>query len=209
MQTTVIEVLVWLGTITFAATGALAALEKRFDLVGVVVLGAVTAIGGGSVRDLVVGEVPPPALRDEPLLWAIVVTSLLVFVLHRHITQHTILYALDTVALAIFAALGAERGLDAGLGFWGVVFTGAVSGVGGGMIRDLLSGEIPQVLHRAGDLYASAAAVGAAAVYLLWPVGELPALVTGALLTAAIRLTSRLLGLSLPHPDAPRPPPRT
>lgn len=200
MPSTVIEVLVWLGTITFAATGALAALEKRFDLVGVVVLGAVTAIGGGSVRDLVVGEVPPPALRDEPLLWAIVVTSLLVFALHRHIRQHAILYALDTVSLALFAALGAERGLEAGLGFWGVAFTGTVSGVGGGMIRDIMTGEIPRVLYRAGDLYASAAAVGAGAVYLLWPVGELPALAVGGVLTAAVRLGSRLLGLSVPAP---------
>lgn len=203
MPSTAIEVLVWLGTITFAATGALAALEKRFDLVGVVVLGAVTAIGGGSVRDLVVGEVPPPALRDEPLLWAIVATSILVFALHRHVTQHTVLYALDTVSLALFAALGAERGIEAGLGFWGVVFTGAVSGVGGGMIRDILTGEVPRVLYRAGDLYASAAALGAGAVYLLWPVGQLPALAVGGILTAVIRLASRLLGLSVPAPRDP------
>lgn len=203
METTAIQVLVWVGTVTFAATGALAALEKRFDLVGVVVLGAVTAIGGGSVRDLVVGEVPPPALRDEPLLWAIVVTSVLVFAIHRHITQHTLLYVLDTVSLALFAALGAERGLEAGLGFWGVVFTGAVSGVGGGMIRDVLTGEVPRVLYRAGDLYASAAAVGAGAVYLLWPIGQLPALALGGILTAAVRLASRLLGLSIPAPRDP------
>lgn len=203
MQTTTIEVLVWLGTVTFAATGALAALEKRFDLVGVLVLGAVTAIGGGSVRDLVGGEVPPPALRDEPLLWAIVVTSLVVFALHRHIRQHTVLYALDTVALAIFAALGAERGLEAGLGFWGVVFTGAVSGVGGGMIRDVLTGEVPHVLYRAGDLYASAAAIGAGTVFLLWPVGQLPALAIGGVVTAGVRLASRVLGLSVPAPPGP------
>lgn len=200
MQQTVIEVLVWLGTITFAATGALAALEKRFDLVGVVVLGAVTAIGGGSVRDLVVGEVPPPALRNEPLLWAIVLTSVVVFALHRHITHERVLYGLDTLALALFAVLGAERGIEAGLGFWGVVFTGAVSGVGGGMIRDTLTGEVPHVLYRAGDLYASAAVVGAAAVHLLWPLGQLPALAIGGALTAGTRLASRLLGLAVPTP---------
>ena len=204
MQATVIEVLVWLGTITFAATGALAALRKRFDLVGVVVLGAVTAIGGGSVRDLVVGEVPPPALRNEPLLWAVVATSVLVFTLRRQITQGRILYVLDTVALALFAVLGAQTGIEAGLGFWGVVFTGTVSGIGGGMIRDTLSGEVPHVLHRAGDLYASAAVVGAAAVHLLWSVGELPALLVGGVLTAATRVGSRALGLRVPAPDEPR-----
>jgi uncharacterized membrane protein YeiH len=200
MQASAIEVLVWVGTITFAATGALAALEKRFDLIGVLVLGAVTAIGGGSVRDLMVGEVPTSALRNEPLLWAIASTSLLVFVLHRHITQHRLLYGLDTVSLAVFAALGAERGIAAGLGFWGVVFIGAVSGVGGGMIRDLLTGEIPRVLYRAGDLYASAAAAGASVVYLMWPIGPFPAIALGASLAAGTRLASRLLGLSVPSP---------
>jgi uncharacterized membrane protein YeiH len=196
-------VMVWVGTITFAATGALAAVEKRFDLIGVLVLGGVTAVGGGSIRDLMVGEIPPPALRDEPLLWAVAATSLLVFLFHRWIREGRLLYLLDTVSLALFAALGAERGLEVGLGFWGTVFAGVVSGVGGGMIRDLLSGEVPRVLYRAGDLYAFAAALGAATVFLLWPIAELPALVAGAVVAAAARLGSRLLGLSLPTPRTP------
>jgi uncharacterized membrane protein YeiH len=112
----------------------------------------------------------------------------------------TLLYAADTISLALFAALGAERGLAVGLGFWGTVFTGAVSGVGGGMIRDVLSGEVPRVLYRAGDLYASAAAVGAATVWVLWPVFELPALLVGAAVAGAARVGSRLLGLSIPTP---------
>jgi uncharacterized membrane protein YeiH len=192
--------MVWVGTITFAAAGALAAVQKRFDLIGVLVLGGVTAVGGGSIRDLMVGEVPPPALRDEPLLWAIAVTALAVFLFHRFVPEGKVLYVLDTVSLALFAALGAERGLEVGLGFWGTVFTGAVSGVGGGMIRDVLSGEIPRVLYRAGDLYASAAALGAAVVFLVWPLGELPAIVAGAVVAAAARVGSRLLGLQLPTP---------
>lgn len=195
-----ITVMVWAGTITFAASGALAAVGKRFDLIGVLVLGGVTAVGGGSIRDLMVGEIPPPALRDEPLLWAIAVTSLVVFFFHRWIREGRVLYLLDTVSLALFAALGAERGVEVGLGFWGTVFTGAVSGVGGGMIRDVLSGEIPRVLYRAGDLYASAAALGAATVFLLWPVAELGALLAGAGVAGTARVGSRLLGLALPTP---------
>lgn len=199
----VLEVMVWVGVVTFAATGALTAVAKRFDLIGVLVLGGVTAVGGGSIRDLMVGEIPPPALRNEPLLWAIATTSLLVFFFHRWVREGQVLYVLDTVSLALFAALGAERGLEAGFGFWGTVFTGAVSGVGGGMIRDVLSGEVPRVLYRAGDLYASAAALGAVTVFVLWRIDALAALVAGAAVAAGARLGSRLLGLSLPVPRAP------
>jgi uncharacterized membrane protein YeiH len=195
-----ITIMVWVGTITFAATGALAAIAKRFDLIGVLVLGGVTAVGGGSIRDIMVGDIPPPAVRDEALLWAIATTALAVFLLHRWVREGRVLYLLDTVSLALFAALGAERGIAVGLGFWGTVFTGAVSGVGGGMIRDVLSGEVPRVLYRAGDLYASAAALGAATVWLLWPVVELPALIAGAAVAGAARVGSRLLGLSVPTP---------
>ncbi len=199
----VLEVMVWVGVVTFAATGALTAVAKRFDLIGVLVLGGVTAVGGGSIRDLMVGQIPPPALRNEPLLWAIAVTSLLVFFFHRWVREGRVLYLLDTVSLALFAALGAERGLEAGFGFWGTVFTGAVSGVGGGMIRDVLSGEVPRVLYRAGDLYASAAALGAATVFVLWQIDALAALVAGAAVAAGARLGSRLFGLSLPVPRTP------
>jgi uncharacterized membrane protein YeiH len=197
-----ITVMVWVGTITFAASGALAAVAKRFDLIGVMVLGGVTAVGGGSIRDIMVGDIPPPALRDEALLWAIAVTVLVVFLSHRWMREGRVLYLLDTASLALFAALGAERGIAVGLGFWGTVFTGAVSGVGGGMIRDVLSGEVPRVLYRSGDLYASAAALGAATVFLLWPLVELPALVAGVAVAAAARVGSRLLGLSVPTPRA-------
>lgn len=79
--------------------------------------GWVTAVGGGSIRDIMVGEIPPPALRDEALLWAIAITSLLVFLLHRWVREGRVLYLLDTVSLALFAALGAERGIAVGLGF--------------------------------------------------------------------------------------------
>ena len=195
-----LTIMVWVGTVTFAASGALVAIRKQFDLIGVMVLGGVTAVGGGSIRDVVVGDIPPPALRDEPLLWAIAGTALAVFLLHRRIPEGRLLYVLDTSSLALFAALGAERGLAVGLGFWGTVLIGAVSGVGGGMIRDVLAGEVPRVLYRAGDLYASAAAMGAAAVWLLWPVLDLPALLVGAAVTAATRVGSRLLGYSVPTP---------
>jgi uncharacterized membrane protein YeiH len=195
-----IEVLVYVGTVVFAVAGALTAVEKRFDIVGVLVLAAVTGIGGGSIRDLVVGIVPPTSLTDEPLLWAVVVTGLAVFLLHRFVPTGATLYVSDTVALGLFAALGAERGIEAGFGFWGCVFAGAVSGVGGGIIRDVLSGEVPGVLYRSGDFYASAAAVGAGVTYLLHGLSPAAALVVGALAAIGMRAGSHLAGLNLPVP---------
>lgn len=196
-----LDVLVWIGTITFAISGGLAAVQKRFDLVGVLVLAAVTAIGGGSVRDVIGGRIPPPALTNEPLLWAIAATGVAVFFLHRFVPTGRTLYVFDTASLGLFAALGAQTGLELGFGLWGTVFAGAVSGVGGGIIRDVLSGEVPGVLYRSGDFYASAAAAGAIVVFALaGPVGTNAALLTGTLVTVAVRVGSRLGGLRLPVP---------
>ncbi len=200
---TLLQALVWLGTLTFAATGALIAVRRNFDLIGVLVLAAVTAIGGGSIRDVLVGILPPTALQDEGLLWGIALVAVAVFLLHRYLHEGRLLYALDTLGLAVFAALGAERGLGAGLGMWGVVFTGAVSGVGGGVLRDLLTGQVPGILYRSGDLYASAAACGAFVVFVLYPVNSSLALVAGVFVTLLLRVGSRYLGLELPVPRNP------
>ncbi len=203
---TAIEALVWAGTLTFAAAGALVATGKRFDLVGVLVLASVTAVGGGAVRDVVVGRLPPASFQNEPLLWAVVATALIVFVFPGPVRARArALYLLDGVGLAIFAALGAQTGLDAGLGPWGTVFAGAVSGVGGGVLRDVLSGQVPGILYRNGDFYASAAAAGALAVWACVTLGVPEALATGAgaVTTLAVRFGSRALNLSLPVPRDP------
>jgi uncharacterized membrane protein YeiH len=197
------DVLVYVGTITFAIAGALTGVEKRFDVVGVMTLAVVTAIGGGSIRDVVAGIVPPVSLTNEPLLWTVFATGLLVFLLHHLVPRGRTLYVFDTVSLAIFAALGAQSGLAVGFGFWGTVFAGAISGVGGGIIRDVLSGQIPRVLYRSGDFYASAAATGAAATYLLYGLSPAVAVIVGALVAVTVRVGSRLAGLQLPTPRDP------
>ena len=203
---TAVDVLVWAGTLTFAAAGALVAIEKRFDIVGVLVLASVTAVGGGAVRDVVVGRLPPATFTDEPLLWAVAVTALAVFAFHGPVrARGRALYLLDGVGLAIFAALGAQAGIDAGLGPWGTVFAGAVSGVGGGVLRDVLSGRIPGILYRNGDFYATAAGGGALAVWIAAAMTAPPSLATaiGVVTTLAIRLGSRALDLELPVPRDP------
>jgi len=195
-----VEVLVWLGTLVFAATGALKGVQKGFDLLGVLVLATMTAVGGGSIRDVLVGTLPPSALRNEPLLWSVVLTGFLVFRFHPKVQAlERPIYYLDTLGLGLCAALGAERGLAAGLGPFGVALAGTLSGVGGGVLRDILSGEVPGILYRAGDLYASAAFLGALVVYALHLLGE-AALFLGALATVLLRVFGRRLGLRLPTP---------
>lgn len=196
----IFDVLVWIGTITFAVTGALVAVGKRFDAVGVLVLGAVTAIGGGSIRDLIAGVVPPSSVTNEPLLWAIALTCFLVFLAHRWIPEGRFLYGLDTLGLAVFAALGAATAVDLGFGFWGTVFAGVVSGVGGGVIRDVLAGEVPGILYRSGDFYATAAAGAAAVVFLTQRLDPDISLILGAVVGVALRVGPRLLDLRLPVP---------
>jgi uncharacterized membrane protein YeiH len=200
----VLEWLGWLGTLAFAASGALMGVQKRFDLVGVLVLAGVTAVGGGSIRDIVVGSLPPQAFRNEAVLWVVFVVSLLVWRFYRRVERlERPIYYLDTLGLGIFAALGAERGFTFGLGFWGCVFAGTVSGVGGGVLRDLLTGQVPGIFYRNRDLYATAAAAGAALVYAIYhflPNLAALALLLGALSTIALRLSSRWLGLRLPAP---------
>lgn len=167
------------------------------------ILAVVTAVGGGSVRDVVAGLVPPSALTDEALLWLPVATGVLVFVVHHRLRTRRLLYVFDTLSLGLFAALGAQRGLDVGFGLLGTVFAGTVSGIGGGIIRDVLSGDVPGVMYRAGDFYATAAAAGAATTFVLNGVDATLALAAGALVTIAIRAGSRLAGLNLPVPRTP------
>jgi uncharacterized membrane protein YeiH len=197
----VLELFVWLGIVTFAATGALAAVRRNFDLVGVLVLASVTAVGGGAIRDVLVGVLPPTSFTNEPLLWVVALTGISTFFGHRFIREEgRLMYALDTLGLAIFAALGAERGLSFGMGLWGTVFAGAVSGVGGGVLRDVLSGQIPGIFYRSGDFYASAAAAGALAVFALHGLNPEAAFLAGVFVTLSVRVGSRMLGLALPVP---------
>ena len=200
------ELLSWLGTVTFAVAGALAAVEKRFDLIGTLVLASVTAVGGGAIRDITVGMLPPSSFQNEPLLWVVAIAALVTFYLHRIIPfESRVLYVLDTLGLAIFAALGAERGVTFGLGMWGTLFAGAVSGVGGGVLRDVLSGQVPGILYRSGDFYASAAALGALSVFWLYPLDPNIATIAGVGVTMLIRLGSRAMKLELPVPrDLPQ-----
>ena len=197
---TLARVLDLVGIGVFAVSGALAAGRKRLDLLGVFVLASVTAIGGGTIRDLLLGRHPLPWLTDASYLGVIVTSVALTFgyVRWRRPPLASLLVA-DALGLALFSIGGAQIAENAGLAAAAVVVLGTVTGVGGGVIRDVLSAEIPFVLRR-GNLYASTVIVGIAAyVTLEWlGVPRQPASLTGMALIAAVRLAAIRWELELP-----------
>jgi uncharacterized membrane protein YeiH len=197
---TLVRLLDLIGIGVFAVSGALAAGRKRLDLLGVFVLAAVTAIGGGTVRDLLLDRQPIVWLTDTTYLGVIVAAVAVTFayVRWRRPPLASLLVA-DALGLALFSVAGAQIAETAGLPAVSVVVLGTMTGVGGGVIRDVLSAEVPFVLRR-GNLYASAVILGIAAYLLLESVGvpRQTASLTGMALIAALRLAAIRWELELP-----------
>jgi len=197
---TLVRLLDLIGIGVFAISGALAAGRKRLDLLGVFVLAAVTAIGGGTVRDLLLGRQPVVWLTDATYLGVILAAVAVTFayVRWRRPPLASLLIA-DALGLALFSVAGAQIAEAAGLPAVSVVVLGTMTGVGGGVIRDVLSAEVPFVLRR-GNLYASAVIFGIAAYLVLESVGvpRQAASLTGMALIAALRLAAIRWELELP-----------
>jgi uncharacterized membrane protein YeiH len=193
------------GIAVFAASGALAAGRKRLDLLGVVVLAIVTAVGGGTVRDLLLDRHPIFWLDDPTYLVVIVASALVTVVIARaRLAQReallTALLIADALGLALFSVAGAQIAERAGLPTASVVLLGTVTGAAGGAIRDVLSAEVPLVLRR-GNLYASAAIAGCAAYRLLESAGveRDVASLAGMVIVAALRFAAIAWRLQLPE----------
>lgn len=149
-----------LGTAAFAASGAWAGIRRKMDLFGVLVLGLVTATGGGTLRDILLGDSPPFSLKDETYLYISLATALAVFFFHRRLEflAHPLQY-FDAVGLGTFVVIGTTKALEFGLGAIGTVMMGIVTATAGGVVRDVLSNQVPLILRR--EIYASACAAGA------------------------------------------------
>jgi uncharacterized membrane protein YeiH len=155
-----------IGTVAFAASGAWVAVRKEMDLFGVVALGMVTAIGGGTLRDLLLGDLPPFCLQNEIYFWVPAATALLVFVMHRHLPTLTqpLLY-LDAIGLGTFVVIGVSKALLFDTGPFGAVLMGILTGTAGGVIRDILANEVPLILRE--EIYASACVLGGILLVIL------------------------------------------
>ena len=149
------------GTLIFAIEGAVAAVHGNLDLMGLLVLGFATALGGGIVRDILIGDLPPASLKDWRYAAVAFAGAALVFFLHQPFESHMYnsIVILDAAGLALFAIVGTQKALMFGLNPLVAVLLGTISGVGGGTIRDVLLAQVPTVLRA--DVYATAALAGA------------------------------------------------
>jgi uncharacterized membrane protein YeiH len=185
-----------------AITGVLAARGKRVDLFGVIVLAAVTAFGGGTVRDLCLGSLPVFWIQDPRfLLNAVGVAVAAFFIARFHQFPETVLLVADAFALAFFTMVGTQKSLLLGTGPTIAVAMGVTTGVAGGVLRDVLTGEIPLVFRQRIYLYATAALVGALGFVLLnkWFPEQRLNLLIGTAATLALRLGAIRWKLSLPE----------
>jgi uncharacterized membrane protein YeiH len=187
-----IEVLDWVGTLAFALSGSLLGVRKRFDLFGVLFLSFVVAVAGGMMRDILIGALPPTAITDTHYFMISIGAGLLTFYWYPRVAtlQHQILL-FDMVGLALFAVIGAQKALDYGINPLMAAIMGMLTGIGGGMARDVLAGEVPFVLRA--DLYAIAALAAGAAVSVGHVMGSPP--LVPMLLGAALCISLRLMAI--------------
>jgi len=188
-----------LGVAVFAISGALAATRKGMDIVGAVIIAAFTAIGGGTLRDLLLDRHPIFWIADPIPLYVIGVTSLLtiIYLRFRPPPGNSLQWA-DAAGLALFTLSGTQIGENTGLSPVIAVLMGTITGVAGGVMRDVLSAEIPFILRK--DLYATAAIVGASSYFLLKLAGlhESMAFCGGMTVVFGIRILAIVWQISLP-----------
>ncbi|WP_367649180.1 trimeric intracellular cation channel family protein [Aeromicrobium stalagmiti] len=160
MSDTLLLILDLAGIAVFASTGALVGVRKELDVFGVAVLALITGLGGGVVRDVLIGAVPPAALDDWRYLVVPFVTSIVVFMFHPTFGRlEREIMLLDALGLALFCVTGAVAAEEAGLNVLAASALGMLTGIGGGMMRDVASGRVPVVFR--GELYATPAFAGA------------------------------------------------
>ena len=158
------------GVFFFAVSGGLLAVRKGFELVGVIALSLVTALGGGVIRDLVLGAIPPTAFTDVLYLVVPLLAAAIVFVAHGPLEERfrTPVLLFDAAGLGLFAVTGAVKASAFGLSAVGAVLIGVISAVGGGIMRDVLANDPPHLFHPDSRLYAIPAAVGATIIVVAW-----------------------------------------
>ncbi|MBT2509517.1 trimeric intracellular cation channel family protein [Streptomyces sp. ISL-98] len=190
------------GIFVFAISGALLAVRKNFDVFGIAVLAEVTALGGGLLRDLIIGAVPPAAFTDLGYFTTPLVAAALVFFLHPEVERiQGSVNTFDAAGLGLFCVTGTTKAYDHGLGLTASAALGLATAVGGGVLRDVLANEVPSLLRWDRDLYAVPAMVGATMVALCIRFDVLNAATSGVAVVTAFVL--RLLAMHY-HWRAPR-----
>jgi len=199
-----------IGTIAFACSGALVGIRKKLDLLGVIVLAVITATGGGMFRDILIGNVPPALFRNPFYAGVAVLAAILIFFtiqskrLLKTFMQieryNQVFNSLDAIGLGAFTVVGVDTAISYNVDsyFFLTLFVGVITGVGGGLIRDIMVCEIPSILKE--HIYACASLAGALLYVGTWQIFDPDiAMITSALIVIAIRMLARHYDWNLPH----------
>lgn len=195
-----------LGSIAFSISGAMIAMKKNMDIFGVMILGLTTAVGGGVIRDLILGITPPSTFRDPIYAVTALITAAIVFLPQirrlfrkfQYAYDHLLLI-MDTIGLGIFTVIGVRAAMvqPETYSFFLLIFVGVITGVGGGVIRDMMAGDTPYIFVK--HIYACASLAGALFCAALWnTTNEAIAMTVGALVVMVIRFLSAHFRWSLP-----------
>lgn len=198
-----------IGTVAFASSGAMVAIRKQLDIFGILVLGATTAVGGGIIRDVILNITPPMTFQRPVYMLMAAITVLIIFIavrIHPHILEgrfisiyEQVMNILDAIGLGAFTVLGIDSAIQAGYGRYKflLIFLGVLTGIGGGILRDIMAGETPFVLRK--HIYASASILGGILTVSLWEI--LPwdwAMILGAAVVVTIRMLATHYRWNLP-----------
>ncbi len=194
-----------LGTFSFAVSGAFAAKEKRLDIFGVLILAFVTAIGGGTIRDMLIGDLPAGWMQNPKIGWVIAAGAAgSLFFGNRLQQMQKVLNIFDALGLGLYTIIGIQKGLSHGLDPAVCIALGTITGCFGGVIRDVLLNQVPLIFHK--EIYASAS-IGGGAIYFLLLALHMPEIVTAAIsiiLIFVIRMIVVRYKLNLPVWNTPK-----
>ena len=187
------------GTMAFAVTGAFKAIEKKSDVVGILLLATLTGVAGGTIRDVVMGQFPN-SITDPSYVIVTVLSGVVIFFLYSHLKKHWNLFLkFDAIGLGVFAIIGATFAYNLfGLNFLAILLAGMLTAVGGGILRDVIVNQVPIVFVK--EVYASASFVGIVIFYLiLYFGGDLySATIAGIVITTSLRLVAMKYNWNLP-----------
>ena len=196
-----IYVLDLFGTMAFAVTGAFKAIEHKADIVGIIILATITGLAGGTIRDIVFGKTLPNSLIDPAYVIITVISAIVLFLLYSKMKKHWNLFLkFDAVGLGVFTVIGATFAYNLfGMNFLIIVLSGMLTGIGGGILRDMFVNQTPIVFVK--ELYASASFIGAIVFYftLLITNEVYAATILGIILTTGLRLVAMKYNWNLPR----------
>lgn len=202
-----ILILELIGTVAFSVSGAITAMKKNMDIFGVLILGLTTAVGGGILRDLILGYTPPATFRDPLYAVTALITAVIAFLpmVRRLFRRHRraydlVMLTMDSLGLGVFTVIGVQAAfaLSDSFNLFLLTFVGVITGVGGGLLRDMMAGDPPYIFVK--HIYASASIAGALVCAGLWPViPHIWAMNLGAVLVILIRFLSAHYRWSLPR----------